>query len=180
MTDGSFPPLVAVLFAGPKPKAKESAGPDAFNRPPQVDEPDARAASLHWAPEEDQRVVALAKQYGFNWTLISDVFNGAFPRPASDYRLPWDLFDRWDKLVGPSSRKILGDGTEISVPLPEYVVPVDRTGKAPQFANFDGSKKRLRHLTVFDAMRKTQKIREAKAAKLPRESSLVSTYLLRC
>lgn len=90
-------------------------------------------------------------------------------RPASDNRLGWDIYDRWDKIAGPGSRKVLPDGTEISIPPPEYVAPVDKSGKNPQFANFEGSKKRLRHLTVYEAMKKVQRKREATAAKQPRE-----------
>lgn len=111
-------------------------------------------------------MLALQKQYGTHWELIAEVFNATTNRPAPDYRLGWDLYDRWDKLVGPSSHKVLADGTEIPVEPPPFQPPVDRaTGKSPQFVNFDGSRKRLRHLTVYDAMRKVQKKREITAAK---------------
>ena len=119
-----------------------------------------RATSLLWAPEEDALLVSLRQQYGANWDLIADFFNGAIIRPSTDRRLPWDMYDRWDRLAGPGSKKLLEDGTEISVPLPEYVAPIEK-GKSPQFSNFEGSKKRLRHLSVFDAMRKQQKKRDA-------------------
>ena len=127
-----------------------------------------RATSLLWAPEEDALLVSLRQQYGANWDLIADFFNGAIIRPSTDRRLPWDMYDRWDRLAGPGSKKLLEDGTEISVPLPEYVAPIEK-GKSPQFSNFEGSKKRLRHLSVFDAMRKQQKKRDA--TQKPRQSS---------
>lgn len=119
-----------------------------------------RATSLLWAPEEDQLLISLRSQYGSNWDLISNFFNGTIIRPSTDIRLPWDCYDRWDRLAGPGSKKMLEDGTEISIPLPEYVAVVDK-GKGPQFSTFEGSKKRLRHLSVFDAMRKQQRKREA-------------------
>mgnify|MGYP001559178914 FL=1 len=90
------------------------------------------------------------------------------------------MYDRWSRLVGPLSRKVLADGTEISVPAPEYEPPIDKTGKGHQFSSFEGSKKRLRHLTVYDAMRKVQKKREATTLKQPSEllSRALSSKLL--
>lgn len=172
------PQTASVLFAGLKPRPKESAV-DPLSKPAEVSNPDVRAASLHWAPEEDARVLALVKQYGSNWPLIAEIFNGTMTRPPSDHRLAWDIFDRWDKLAGPSSRKILPGGTEVAIPPPEYIPQQDRTGKAPQFANFDGSRKRLRHLTIFDAMRKVQKKREVTASKQPREIHAFSELIRR-
>lgn len=111
---------------------------------------------------------------------MAEVFNGTTTRPATDYRLTWDMYDRWSRLVGPLSRKVLADGTEISVPAPEYEPPIDKTGKGHQFSSFEGSKKRLRHLTVYDAMRKVQKKREATTLKQPSEllSRALSSKLL--
>ncbi|KAM0793146.1 hypothetical protein ACM66B_000622 [Microbotryomycetes sp. NB124-2] len=161
----TVPHTNSVLFAGPKPKPKEGA--DAITKPQEVPNAETRAFTLHWAPEEDSRLLALVKQYGSNWNLIAEVFNTTTQRPSSDMRIGWDMFDRWNKLAGPDSKKVLPDGTEISVPPPEYNPANDKSIKATQFANFDGSKKRLRHLTVFDAMRKVQKKREVTAQKAP-------------
>jgi chromatin modification-related protein VID21 len=152
-----------VLFSGRKPK--DSSAVEVLPKPASVPDPATRAASLHWGSEEDALILSLQKQYGTNWNLIADVFNGSTTRPASDNRLGWDIYDRWDKLAGPGSRKVLEDGTEITIPPPEYSAPVDKSGKPHQINLFDGSKKRLRHLTVFDAMRKLQKKREATAPK---------------
>ncbi|KAK4054821.1 RNA polymerase II transcription elongation factor SpEAF [Microbotryomycetes sp. JL201] len=161
----SVPHTNSVLFAGPKPKPKEGA--DAFTKPQEIPNAETRASTLYWAPEEDARLLALVKQYGSNWNLVAEVFNTTTQRPSSDLRIGWDMFDRWNKLAGPDSKKVLPDGTEISVPPPEYNPANDKSIKATQFANFDGSKKRLRHLTVFDAMRKVQKKRELTAQKAP-------------
>lgn len=153
------------LFAGKK-VAKENQV-DLLSKPVSVPEPDTRAASLHWSPDEDLLVISLQKQFGTNWNLISDVFNGTTVRPSADNRLAWDMYDRWDKLIGPGSKKILPDGTEIKNPVPEYTPQSDKLGRG-QFATFGGSKKSLRHLTVHDAIRKVQKKREATAQKIPR------------
>lgn len=176
ITKDTAPHTASLLFAGPKARPKEPTI-DPLSKPADVANPELRAASLHWAPEEDQRVLALVKQYGSNWGLVAEIFNSTMTRPASDYRLPWDIFDRWDKLAGPSSRKVLPDGTEVSIPLPEYAPPPDRANKAPQFANFEGSRKRLRHLTVFDAMRKVQKKREITASKQPRKRKNLQKFV---
>lgn len=154
------------LFTGKK-QIKE-LNTDQSSKPTPVPDPETRAASLHWGADEDALVISLQRQYGTNWNLIADVFNGTTVRPSADNRLAWDMFDRWDKLIGPSSKKTLPDGTEIKIPVPDYIPSVDKSGRGQQFATFDGSKKRLRHLTVHDAIRKVQKKREATASKIPR------------
>ncbi|KAM0756253.1 hypothetical protein T439DRAFT_24751 [Meredithblackwellia eburnea MCA 4105] len=162
-------PTTSALFSHPPgKKIKEVEKTETPVPPPSVRDPPTRATSLHWTPEEDALVIALHKQYGSHWNLIAEVFNATTNRPTPDNRIGWDLYDRWDKLAGPSSRKVLADGTEIPVEPPAYQPPVDKSGKQPsQYANFDGSRKRLRHLTVYDAMRKVQKKREITAAKQP-------------
>ncbi|GAA5968990.1 hypothetical protein JCM21900_002091 [Sporobolomyces salmonicolor] len=158
------PTTSSVLFLGRKPKDVITG--EVLVRPPPVPQPDIRASSILWLPEEDAKLLALQRQYGFNWPLIAEVFNSVTQRPASDHRLPWDCYDRWDRLVGPGSKKVLPDGTEISVPAPEYIPPVDKMGRqAPMVGN--GSKKNARHVTILDAMKKVQKKREAYAAKQP-------------
>jgi chromatin modification-related protein VID21 len=121
----------------------------------------ARAVSLFWTTEDDNLLISLHTAYGSNWKLTADVFNRTTNRPSTDYRLPWDLFDRWDRLAGPNSKTILPDGTEISNPLPEYVAPVDKQARPSHYVNLDRAKKQLRHLSVWEAMRRQQKKRES-------------------
>lgn len=161
-----LPNTSSVLFAGRKPK-DVSAG-EVLVKPVPVPQPDVRASSILWLPEEDVRLLQLQRQYGLNWPLIAEVFNSSTQRPNSDHRLPWDCFDRWDRLVGPGSKKTLPDGTEIKVPPPNYVPPVDKFGRsAPVIGN--GSKKSARHVSIIEAMKKVQKQREAIALKAPRK-----------
>ncbi|GAA6060383.1 hypothetical protein JCM10212_004636 [Sporobolomyces blumeae] len=158
------PNASSVLFAGRKPK-DVSVG-EVLVKPTPVPHPDVRASSILWLPEEDARLLHLQKQYGFNWPLIAEIFNTSTQRPRSDFRLPWDCYDRWDRLVGPGSKKVLPDGTEISVPAPEYIPPVDRMGRAiPVIGN--GDKKSARHASIADAIKKVQKLRELTASKAP-------------
>lgn len=133
--------------------------------PAAVPEPDVRAASLHWAPEEDALIESLYREYGNHWNLIADVFNSRIVRPTADNRLPWDCYDRWNRRVGPGSRKILPDGTDVRVAPPEYSPAIEKASRSHQFSSFEGAKKGLRHLTLPDAIRKVQKKREAAAAK---------------
>ncbi|GAA5878143.1 hypothetical protein JCM3774_004308 [Rhodotorula dairenensis] len=166
MTSGE-PPVGATassLFAGRKPK--DAAVGELLVKPQEVPNAEIRATAILWLPEEDALLLALQKQYGLNWSLIAQIFNSATHRPESDYRLAWDVYDRWDKLVGPGSKKLLPDGTEIVRPPPEWLPPVDRTGRpVPIIA--DGSKKKTRHAMIVEAMKKVQKKRELYAAKQP-------------
>jgi len=164
-----LPNTSSVLFAGRKPKDVSTG--EVLVKPSPVPQPDVRASSILWLPDEDVRLLQLQRQYGLNWPLIAEIFNSATQRPPSDHRLPWDCFDRWDRLVGPGSKKTLPDGTEIKVPAPNYVPPVDKFGRsAPVIGN--GSKKSARHVSIIEAMKKVQKQREANSLKAPRESSL--------
>jgi len=161
-----LPNTSSVLFAGRKPK-DVSAG-EVLVKPASVPQPDVRASSILWLPEEDGRLLQLQRQYGLNWPLIAEVFNNSTQRPSSDHRLPWDCFDRWDRLVGPGSRKTLPDGTEIKIPAPDYIPPVDKFGRSvPVLGN--GSKKSARHISIIEAMKKVQKQRETTSLKAPRE-----------
>lgn len=164
--EGRQPPpeSASTLFAGRKPK--DAAVGEVFVKPQEVPNAESRAVSLLWLPEEDSLLLNLQEQYGLNWSLIAQIFNSATHRPASDYRLSWDVCDRWDKLVGPGSKKTLPDGTEIVRPPPEWQPPLDRLNRpVPIIA--DGSKKKTRHAIIVEAMKKVQKKREMQAAKQP-------------
>ncbi|GAA5980542.1 hypothetical protein JCM10908_001685 [Rhodotorula pacifica] len=166
MSTGEVPVQTSAssLFAGRKPK--DVAVGELLVKPQEVPHADIRATAILWLPEEDALLLALQKQYGLNWSLIAQVFNSTTHRPESDFRLAWDIYDRWDKLVGPGSKKLLPDGTEIVRPPPEWLPPVDRTGRpVPIIA--DGSKKKTRHAMIVEAMKKVQKKRELYAAKQP-------------
>lgn len=158
------PASASTLFAGRKPK--DVATGELLVKPQEVPNAEIRATAILWLPEEDALLLALQKQYGLNWSLIAQVFNSTTHRPESDYRLAWDVYDRWDKLVGPGSKKLLPDGTEIVRPPPEWLPPVDRTGR-PMPVIADGSKKKTRHAMIVEAMKKVQKKREGYAAKQP-------------
>lgn len=152
---------IAALFTGRKAAERDPsyvAAPPP--RPTALRDPAVRSASLYWHAEEDSLLKSLQLNYATNWDLIADVFNQRTARPSSDHRLPWDLYDRWNRTTGPGSKTVLPDGTEISIPIPEYVPYVDTNAREPQYSNLDRTKKQLRHLTTFEAIRKVQKKRE--------------------
>ncbi|BGP12918.1 hypothetical protein JCM10213_004337 [Rhodosporidiobolus nylandii] len=159
------PTTASALFAGRKPKDASSG--EMLGKPNEVAGAAQRATELLWLPEEDERLRQLQQQFGFNWPLIAQVFNLSTHRPPADHRLPWDCYDRWDKLVGPGSKKTLPDGTEIARPLPEWIPPMDPATGRPYPLVGDGSKKKTRHATILEAMKKVQKKRENYAAKQP-------------
>ena len=68
------------------------------NPPPNAE---ARAAAQDWSPEDDQQLLAIARQYSYNWDLVASVFTSSTRRPQGDERLPWDCFDRWHKKFAP-------------------------------------------------------------------------------
>jgi len=174
----TVPPTASALFASRKPK--DATVGDVLARPAEVvPQPDVRATSVLWLPEEDATLLALQKQFGFNWTLVAQVFNQTTHRPSSDHRLPWDMFDRWDRLVGPGSKKTLPDGTEIVKPPPEWIPPLDKLTGRPAPIIGDGSKKKARHVAILDAMKKVQKKRETWAQKQP-GASLSLALSTRC
>lgn len=167
----SVPPTASALFASRKPK--DATLGEVLTRPAEVvPQPEVRASTVLWLPEEDATLLALQKQYGFNWTLIALIFNQTTHRPASDHRLAWDMYDRWDRLVGPGSKKTLPDGTEIVKPPPEWIPPLDKLTGRPAPIVGDGSKKKARHVAILDAMKKVQKKRETWAQKQPRASPI--------
>ncbi|GAA5862805.1 hypothetical protein JCM8547_006551 [Rhodosporidiobolus lusitaniae] len=159
------PTTASALFAGRKPK--DASVGEVITKVAEVPNADIRATTLLWLPEEDAKLLALQKQYSFNWSLIAQVFNLSTHRPQSDHRLAWDCYDRWDKLVGPGSKKTLPDGTEIVRPPPDWIPPLDKVTGRPLPIIGDGSKKKARHVTILEAMRKVQKKRELTAAKQP-------------
>ncbi|BGP04928.1 Chromatin modification-related protein EAF1 [Rhodotorula toruloides] len=156
------PTSASALFAGRRPK--DAVLGDVLQKPAELPNAELRATTLLWLPEEDAMLLALQKQYGFNWNLISHVFNLATHRPAPDRREAWDVYDRWDRLVGPGSKKTLPDGTEIVRPPPDWMPPVDKTGKPLPIIG-DGSKKKARHAAIMEAMKRAQKKRELAASK---------------
>lgn len=165
------PTSASALFAGRRPK--DAVLGDVLQKPAELPNAELRATTLLWLPEEDAMLLALQKQYGFNWSLISQVFNLATHRPASDRREAWDVYDRWDRLVGPGSKKTLPDGTEIVRPPPDWIPPLDKAGKPLPIIG-DGSKKKARHAAIMEAMKKAQKKRELAASKQNSASCFVT------
>lgn len=55
--------------------------------------------SSQWTWDDDQKLKELAKDYSFNWGLISDeVSSPSAMHSAADRRTPWECFERWIEL----------------------------------------------------------------------------------
>jgi Myb-like DNA-binding domain len=146
-----------VLFAGRKPKDVSHAAP--LHTPPPPPNAEARAASFDWTPDEDSLLLTFAKQYSFNWHLIAEMFNSSTHRIPTDRRIAWDVYDRWDKKFGPGSQQAAVAAAAVAAEGPRR--GADRAPK--KTTKYEGPKKRLRHLSLYDALRKTQKKRETAA-----------------
>ncbi|GAA95301.1 uncharacterized protein L969DRAFT_92439 [Mixia osmundae IAM 14324] len=179
-------------FAGRKPKEIVHAVPVNAPLPPANHE--HRTGAFEWTDEDDSILLGLSKQYVNNWQLIADLFHGTSKKSNSDKREAWDVYNRWNKRFGPASAPSMLNTEVVGTP-----------GAAPQSADaastsasqagaitsngtakvikkmptkFEGSRKKLRHLSIYDAMRKTSKRREAIAARpgahMPRKVSLTA------
>jgi hypothetical protein len=127
---------------------------------------EARAVALDWTEAEDNTLLALSKQYSYNWHLIADVFNGCTVRVPSDVREPWDVYDRWSKKFGPGSQAAVEAGETR-----------DKIGKKTKY---DGTKKDQRHISLYEAVRVLQRRREAMPPKVAGACVFFSCYTCSC
>lgn len=144
-----LPPSNSYLFVGRKPREPAPTQSVVPSPPPNAP---ARASLLVWSSDEDALLEKLAQRFAQNWHMVADVFNSSTTRPPSDQRTAWDMYERWQKLYGTQPAEA---STSEATPAP---APKPHSGG--QFANFEGSKKRLRRLSIYEAMKKAQKKRE--------------------
>ena len=103
----------------------------------------------------------LTRQYSYNWTAIAEVFNGSTVRVPTDRRLPWDVYDRWNKKFGPQSQAAAVEAAAAEAG-PSAAIAAKARKEAKKIpSKFEGSKKKARHLALHDAIRKLQRKREA-------------------
>lgn len=141
-----------VLFTGKKPKDVTLA--PLVHAPVEPPNAEARAGNFDWTSEEDNILLAYSKQYAYNWHLIADIFNIATKRVSTDMRIPWDMYNRWNKRFGPGSQASASASDLSSA----------KKDKKKAVSKYEGPKKKLRHICLYDAMRKLQKKRETAAA----------------
>jgi len=119
---------------------------------------------MDWTEGEDNLLLMMSKQYSHNWHLIAEVFNSTTIRVPTDLRQPWDMYDRWNKRFGPGSQPNLNaDASK------EAAANQAKKDKAKKMSKFEGTKKDLRHLSLYDAVRSLQKRRDAQPPKAARE-----------
>lgn len=160
------------------------------SKPSQPRNYEIRLAATIWQNDDDIILQRLCHQFPFNWQLISDAFNTSRRTLSIDRRSPWDCFQRWnkkwnpnpekeaDKRDGPTSEPGMIDekGGESGPPSPGGSTAKKGAASKMQPAildpKFEGSKKKLRHAKLYDAMRKTAKRRDLSNRKPSREFDL--------
>lgn len=170
--------LSSALFA--RKKAKESIHPPTCSKPNQPRNYEIRLAATIWQSEDDIVLQRLCHQYPFNWQLISDAFNTSRRTLSIDRRSPWDCFQRWNKKWNPNPDKeaekkdgptsepgMIDGGSEAGPSTPGGTATATTSSKkankmipAILDPKFEGSKKKLRHAKLYEAMRKTAKRRD--------------------
>lgn len=90
---GGMTPPGSVLFSRKAGRNSKEVTP-VNHTPAAPPSADIRAAQFLWTPEEDQYLLALAKQYNCHWQLVSDLFNSTRMSVPTDRRDAWDCFDR--------------------------------------------------------------------------------------
>jgi chromatin modification-related protein VID21 len=133
-----------------------------------------------WSDSEDRILKRIVERYPNNWALIADVFNSSRVTISTDKRTSWDCLARWDARW--NDGKALAANTESGAPGAsgdvEMLETASLTGSAPptpvrgaSMANGQRlqlhileqgaeSRKRRRHIHMYDAMRKSAKMRE--------------------
>jgi len=178
------PPPNSTLFTKKTGKAPKEPTASGFGIPTAPAQPDARAANFYWTTEEDNLLMALARQYKDNWQLVSDMFNSTFMTVPTDKREAWDCYDRYKRVHGAISAGKSPPGPP-PLPTPEAVagattgddpanpnLPSNSTATSNSLAakrakiakklreSHDGSRKSFRHANLVDVIRKGQKRRE--------------------
>ncbi|KAL7411354.1 hypothetical protein BDY24DRAFT_136851 [Mrakia frigida] len=168
------------LFA--RKKSKESVHPPTCVKPSQPRNYEIRLSSTIWQNDDDIVLQRLCHQFPFNWQLISDAFNTSRRTLSIDRRSPWDCWQRWNKKWNPNPEKEVDkkdgatsepgmvDGGEGGASSPGGTVlaaaAVSKKGEKGKMVpaildpKFEGSKKKLRHAKLYEAMRKTAKRRD--------------------
>jgi chromatin modification-related protein VID21 len=139
-----------------------------------------RSADHLWNTGEDMLLRALCERYPGNWRLVCDSFNSSWTPAPLDKRSPWDCYERWRIRWGPSKEQAQGTPSEVGVPQSPALeggashmttrgvkrlasVTAPRATTVMPVTTGDSSKKRRRHMAVFDTVRKAVKKRDATA-----------------
>lgn len=162
--------FIAELFEGNKPGSSPAVNTYVL-LPPQ----DARKRADHiWTTDDDILLKKLVDKYPNNWALICDSFNSSRVTVSTDKRTLWDCLERWDFRWG--GNRLLPHATLTDL---TSSVNLDGTSTLPQMttrgvkrlasssissgstSGVGESKRRRRHVSMLETIRKAAKKREA-------------------
>ncbi|KIM49253.1 hypothetical protein M413DRAFT_438426 [Hebeloma cylindrosporum] len=140
-----------------------------------------------WSSSDDSLLKALVERYSTNWPLISECFNSSRVTTVTDKRTAIDCFERWKERFGSERKAIVAETAHASE---DVITPtssnqmttrgVKRLASAsvssPSTAFTSDARKRLRHASLSDAVRRAAKKRAdaaQKAQAMQRKSSSV-------
>lgn len=151
----------SVLFARRAGKPSRDPVSHAAAIPPQPPQPELRAEQLSWTASDDAFLLALAKQYHNNWSLMADVFNSTRLVLPEERRLPWDCFERVRAL-----RAAAQEHPEAPAEAKDTDGEPQRASRTPEAGakrpsvKAEGARKRQHRHHLLEVMRKCAKRRE--------------------
>ncbi|KAH9945945.1 uncharacterized protein BXZ73DRAFT_86175 [Epithele typhae] len=124
-----------------------------------------------WTPAEDILLKQAVDRYPTNWALAADAFNSSRVTISTDKRTTWECAERWTQLAketrASSSR---GDGADEGAGHKRSLTQTSGLATAGSSSATGEPRKRRRHASMHDAVRKSTKKREAlqKSSAAPR------------
>ncbi|KAF5391851.1 hypothetical protein D9757_001818 [Collybiopsis confluens] len=172
----------AAIIASSVPSVQQTAA----QAPPKFKEPSKRVVEHGWSASDDILLKSLAEKYPNNWGLVAECYNASKVTVKSDWRSPKDCQDRWrGKWSLAATQKLVESESalEVTPPPPNTPAAAEKRGvKRPASSSVSMSsapvistslstgsgsepRKRRRHATVQDAVRKSIKKKNEAAQK---------------
>lgn len=134
-----------------------------------------------WSSSDDSLLKSLVERYSTNWPLISECFNSSRVTTVTDKRTATDCFERWKERFGSERKAIVAETAHASEDVTSLTNSNQMTTRgvkrlasasvsSPSTAFTSDARKRLRHGSLSDAVRRTAKKRADAAQKAQGES----------